>query len=484
MKCEKNIFTAVVLFIVFILNFSLAEAKKVKTYALKTDSPQAATKQIESILKNQGLDLDHVSLEIRDEADEVLADIHAKEKKTPASISKLLTSYAVLKKFPLGSKFLTQVYRDQKNLYLKGGGDPSFVSENMWFLANQLTRSNLKGLTGDIIVDDYLFDQVRFDESREDKRVDRAYDSPVGAMSFNWNAVNVFVKPTRPGEKAQVVIDPENGYFELKNKTETVARLPKKELVISISNSEKTITVSGEISANNAEKAIFKSVSEPDLWSGVNLAAFLKQRGILMNGAIKHGVVPADAELLATFESKNLSYILADMNKFSNNFVAEMLTKNLAAQQKLASSKTSSKIEASLKEGVDIIRSTLIQLGLNNNDFEISNPSGFTRQNRLSAYALNKVLVSVKNDFTLYPTLLESLPIAGIDGTLKKRMKESVAEGYVRAKTGFLNGVVTMAGYAGRKDGRVYTFSFLYNGPRDEHIVREAFDQILVSSLK
>lgn len=471
MKSQKTILLDVVVLLFLLLNFSLAEAGKKQT---NSRSEFINTEQTLSILKKYGLDKSHVSLEMRDSHDQAIVDVQAKNKKIPASVSKLLTTYAVLKKFPLGSKFLTQVYQDDKNLYLKGGGDPSFVSENMWYLVNQITRTSLKQISGDIIVDDSLFDEIRFDESREDKRVDRAYDSPVGAMSFNWNAVNVFVKPTEAGQKAQVVLDPENGYYDLVNQTETVQKI-KKELVVSVSQEKKIITVSGDVQKSAPEKAIFKSVAEPDLWSGLNLQAFLKQRGILVKGKVRRGPVPPQAELLASVESKNLSYILADMNKFSNNYVAEMLTKNLAAQSK--------KSKASLQEGVVIIQSCLKDLGLTAQDFEVYNPSGFTRNNQLSAYALNKVLISIKNDFKLFPTILESLPIAGIDGTLKKRMKNSEAEGLVRAKTGYLNGVVSIAGYAGRRDGEVLTFSFLYNGPRDETIVREAFDQILISSL-
>ncbi len=473
MKSEKKInarFIQIVLAALVLFNFSLAEAKKVKakTKVFSSDSPA-------TILKKYGIDSSHVSLEIRNDDDEVLA-VNAKEKKIPASVSKILTSFAVLKRFPLGSKFYTRVYFDQKNIYLKGGGDPGFVSENMWFLANELTRSGIKTIPGDLIIDDTLFDQVRFDDSREDKRVDRAYDSPVGAMSFNWNAVNVFVRPGEAGQKARAFVDPDTGYFELRNETKTVSGAAKKELVVSISNESKTIVVSGEISTGSAEKAIFKSVSEPDIWSGVNFKVFLKQRGIEIKGVTKAGKVSVSADLIATLESKNLSYILADMNKFSNNFVAEMLTKNLAAGE--------DKTNASLKDGVDVIRAELNGIGLNVNDFEVYNPSGLTRKNKLSSHALNRVLLAIKNDFSIYPTFLEGLPIAGVDGTLKRRMKGSVAQGWVRAKTGYLNGVVSLAGYASRRDGNVLTFSFLYNGPRDEANVREAFDQILISALK
>ena len=79
---------------------------------------------------------------------------------------------------------------------------------------------------------------------------------------------------------------------------------------------------------------------------------------------------------------------------------------------------------------------------------------------------------------------LEGLPIAGIDGTLKNRLKDTLSAGWVRAKTGSLDGVVSLAGYAGRRDGKVLTFSFLYNGPQEESSVREAFDQLIITSLK
>lgn len=468
MKSQKIFLIHVVLVIFTVFNFSPVEAKRKKVVIQASDS-------ISTILKKYDIDASHVSLEMKADDDDFLV-LNQFEKKIPASVTKLLTSYAVLSRFPLGSKFLTQVFTDGSNIYLKGGGDPSFVSENMWFLVNELTRRNLKTISGDIIVDDTLFDKVRFDESREDKRVDRAYDSPVGAMSFNWNAVNVFVKPTKSGEKAQVIVDPENDFFELRNNTMTVSGNPKKDLVVSISNAEKTISVSGEVSAKAPEKAVFKSINDPDIWSGINLKAFLKQRGIQVVGKVRSGRVPESTDLISSIESKNLSYILSDMNKFSNNFVAEMLTKNLAVSE--------GKTSVSLKQGVDVIRSELAKIGLSSKDIEIENPSGFTRNNKFSAHSLNKVLLAMKNDFSMFPTILESLPIAGIDGTLKKRMKDSAGQGFVRAKTGFLNGVVALAGYAGRKDGTIMTFSFLYNGPRDEAIVREAFDQIVLSGLK
>lgn len=409
--------------------------------------------------------------------DQNVFEHNAKKLFIPASISKLLTSYSVLKNIDLTQKFKTELYFDGKNLYLKGAGDPSFVSENLWYLVNEFTRQKIRLIPGDIKVDDFYFDAVRFDSSRESSRVDRSYDAPVGAMSFNWNSINVFVKPTsKENEPAQVVLDPENAYFALVNKTMTKSKNLTRELVINVDQKNRLITVTGDVLKGGSEKAYFKNVADPDQWAGENLKAFLAQRNIIVKGGVSRGKTPSSAEKVVTFESKSLSMILADMNKFSNNYVAEMLTKNLAA--------LSGESPATLATGVKVIQKDLKDLGLDKDDIRLFNPSGFTRDNLLSAHGMGTVLKAMQNDFRYFPTLLESLPIAGIDGTLKKRMKNSAATGFVRAKTGYLDGVVTLAGYAGQKNGDIYRFAFLYNGPQDEAKVREAFDQVLIYLLK
>ncbi|MFN3455447.1 MAG: D-alanyl-D-alanine carboxypeptidase/D-alanyl-D-alanine-endopeptidase [Pseudobdellovibrio sp.] len=431
--------------------------------------------KIQSILAKNKIANDDMSLAISYQ-DERLFELNSKKMLIPASISKLMTTYSVLKNIDLNQKFKTELYFDGQNLYLKGGGDPSFVSENLWFLVNEATRQNIKDISGHIIIDDSYFDSVRFDSSRESVRVDRSYDAPVGAMSFNWNSVNVFVRPSdKVGEKAVVILDPQNNYFTLVNKTNTSKKITK-ELVIDVNQKNKIITVSGDVLITANEKPYFKNVAEPDMWSGENLKAFLLQRNIVVKGKVQKGKTPSSAKKIASYESKNLSLILADMNKFSNNYVAEMLTKNIAA--------LSGEIPATLDTGVKVINNDLKKVGLSSSDFYFVNPSGLTRDNKFSAYAMDTVLKVMQNDFRYFPTLLESLPIAAIDGTLKRRMKSDITAGYVRAKTGYLTGVVSLAGYAGHKNGDVYRFSFLYNGPQDESKVRETFDQILVELLQ
>ena len=402
----------------------------------------------------------------------------------PASLSKIPTAGAVLNALHPGFKFKTQIVSDAKAengvlggaLYLKGGGDPSFVSENMWFLVNELTRAGVKSIEGDIVVDDTRFDAIRFGDDRQDERVDRAYDAPIGAMSMNWNAVNVYVRPgEKAGDKLKVFADVASPYLKVRNETRTAAAGKGKNIAIE-RTSEKgfagdVIIVSGAMAIDQGEAVVYKSISQPELWAGHNLIEFLRQRGITVQGKVRAGAAPKGALVLATAESRALTSAVADMGKWSNNYVAEMLIKNLSAEAGDA--------PGTMSGGMARVIKYLEGAGLKKDEFEFINAAGFTRKNKLSPQQLGRVLEHIHADFTIYPEFLASLPIAGVDGTLRNRMKNSEAERWVRAKTGLLNGVVGLAGFAGRPAGRVVSFAFIYNGAAGrEDKARALFDRM------
>ena len=401
----------------------------------------------------------------------------------PASLSKLVTAAAVFHQLHPTYKYKTQLVSDAKAkdgvlngpLYLKGGGDPSFVSENMWFLVNEFVRSGITQIDGDIVVDDTLFDNVRIGQDRESVRVDRAYDAPLGAMSMNWNSVNVFVRPgSKAGEPAKVFLDPETPYLRLVNDTKTVAAGRGKTIAVERTSQKDfdgdVIQVTGGIATDVPELVFYKSITNPDMWSGHNLIAFLKQRGISVKGTVKRGVAPNSSAVFATYESKQLALILADMAKWSNNYVAEMLVKGIAADMGVK--------PATMPAGMQQLEKFLESIGLKKGAYTFVNASGFSRANRLSAEQLGKILESMRGDFTSYPEFLTALPIAGVDGTLKNRMKATKGERWVRAKTGLLNGVVGLAGYAGSENGTVRSFAFIYNGAGREDQARALFDKL------
>lgn len=446
--------------------------------------------ELQKIIKHSGIPESDLGLYIttgEGENQVVVLDVNSKKKMIPASISKVATASAALEYFPPGYKFKTDLLSEGEvhektlkgDLVLRGHGDPGFVSENMWFLVNNFKRNEIEKVEGDIVVDDTFFDQKRYDSSRQPERVDRAYDAPVGAMSFNWNSVNIFVRPgAKAGQPGKVFLDPENDYVRLVNKTVTTSGTDSSVVASRVEDKNfggDVIHVAGKIGKSAKEVVIFKNITQPDLWAGHNLKSFLAQRGILVTGKVRAGRASEKAVVLAEAESKAIEQAVADMNKFSNNYVAEMLTKNMGALKG---------VPGTLEAGMEMINAHLKKLGLPEDQYHMLNPSGLTRDNRISPFGMWKVVLHLKNDFKVQPEFLSSLPIAGIDGTLKKRMKNSPGERWVRAKTGFLTNVVSLAGYAGRSDGRVFTFTFIFNGTKDEGSVRNFFDQMLIALLK
>lgn len=463
----------------------LATVVSLSANASAAKAPKKLEEKLKQIVQSSGFKNGELGLWVGMKADEGLQTVfghNADKSLIPASLSKIVTAAAVLQELHPTHKFKTQLLgqADVKDgvlkgpLYLRGGGDPSFVSENMWFLVNEFIRQQITVIEGDVIVDDTRFDNIRVGDDRENARVDRAYDAPLGAMSMNWNSVNVYVRPgDKAGDPLKVFLDPTTPYLKLKNETKTTSG---KGTDIAVERrTEKgaqgdVVRVSGKMALGHEEVVIYKNITQPDLWSGHHLVEFLKQRGITVKGTVKPGISPATATVLATAESKALSLIVADMMKFSNNYVAEMLVKNLAAE--------SGNAPATMPQGIALMQKFLDARGFEKGRYVFTNASGFSRDNRLSAEQIGRLLENTRNDFTSFPEFLTSLPISGIDGTLKNRMRGGPAERWVRAKTGLLTGVVGLAGYAGKSNGEIFSFAFIYNGGGREDRARATFDKL------
>jgi D-alanyl-D-alanine carboxypeptidase/D-alanyl-D-alanine-endopeptidase (penicillin-binding protein 4) len=412
--------------------------------------------------------------------DEIIFKSQENKAFIPASVTKVITATVILSELGPATRLKTVLKGNtagldgdklKGDLCLVGAGDPSFVSENMWVLVNNFTRTGIKQILGDLVIDDTLFDQVAFDESRLKNRVDRAYDAPVGAMSFNWNSINVYVRPTKLGSTATVLLDPATEYAKLDSSVITSSKATEISVAQTTVGGIQKIKVKGNIHHKSEEKVYYIPISNPALWSGYNLKAFLSQRGIELLGSIKQGVCGNKANELAISESKPIEQMIKDMNKFSNNFVAEMLIKLLASRNEKP---------ASLQEGVRFIQNYLKKHGYNESEIKITNPSGLTRDNWVTARALWRLLYEAYGNLAINAELVSSLPIAGLDGTLKNRLKDEAIQRRVRAKTGYINGVVSLCGYYSNSQNKIVPFVFLYNGKDSESKVREVMDNAIL----
>ncbi len=388
--------------------------------------------------------------------------LYGKNAELPVNIAsnvKLFTTAAALTLLGPEYRFKTVLYGDRektdkpgewKNLYLRGFGDPWLSTEDLWKLTNELTIRGVKKIKGEVIVDDSFFDEQRVGPAFEQKNQDSAYRAPQGAVSLNSNAITVRVLPALvEGQQARVILDPPSAYIALINEARTVGS-GRTSLLVDASEDkdavpghERTVVrVRGTIRVSETSGMDFhKRVAHPDLYAGYTLVDLLTKRGIQIVGKVSRGTAPPSAQLLDTHYSQPLGVLVRDINKRSNNFTAEQVLKCLGAD--------SSGKPGSWPKGLQAVSRYLETLGIMPGKYQMVNGSGLFDSNRFSAVQVVTLLRAAYRDFRIAADFVASLAVAGADGTIAHRLGGTPADRYVRAKTGTLNGVSCLSGYAG-----------------------------------
>jgi len=385
----------------------------------------------------------------------------------PASTMKVVTSATALKTLQPDFTFLTEVLADQTressvgNIYLRGMGDPYLVSEELFALTRAVTEKGLAEVRGNIVVDDsYLIPGKPLDEN--EKLGVRSYHAPYGALSLNFNSVKLVVLPDSvPGKFAKIIVDPVSEYAVVKRGVKTVkGKAPAQIEILKETNADdrETITVTGEIGAQAPARSRYVNISSPALYTGEVFKEFLLREGIKVSGKVVHGKTPQSAELYVDFNSRPLGTIVYWLNKFSNNFMAEQICLVLGAKVHGA--------PGTREKGLAAIRKHLLACGVDDGTFSLSEASGLSRNNRISASALVKVLLAAAHDFDYSAEFMSSLSVAGVDGTMKEKFTDPEAKRRLRCKTGTLRGVNALTGYGISPDGRTFAFAVIVNSLR------------------
>lgn len=403
---------------------------------------------------------------------EILFEKGADNLVIPASVSKIFTSYSVLKKLKPNFVFKTALFqsgiiKDGKlsgDLYVKGGGDPSLVSERLWLLVNDFRRKGIKQILGKIVIDSSYFDSEKNPESRPKYLKDQAYNAPVGAFSFNFNTTTVFVNPgDAPGLPPKVYTDPENSYIDVVNQATTGNADSNNTIQVTRTDYVKgdigdTVLLRGSIPLDGKEMRFFRNIVNPALYAGHMLKTFFEQRGVRVDGNVEEGTVPGNAKLILEFESQPVWQIVWGLNKFSNNFVADQLMKKLGAEMWGP--------PGTLQKGLATVQDVLEDIGIPKNAYTIADGSGLTRSTQVTARQILRVLIAAHRDFSIYPEFLSSLGVSGEDGTLRNRLPTSAGMNVLRGKTGSLDGVASLAGYVPSRDGELLAFAIVLNDPQ------------------
>jgi D-alanyl-D-alanine carboxypeptidase/D-alanyl-D-alanine-endopeptidase (penicillin-binding protein 4) len=391
-----------------------------------------------------------------------LLNINTTQAMNPASVMKLLTTYAALETLGPAYRWKTEAYLDGKldhgvlqgNLVFKGYGDPKLTLEQFWIWLRELRQRGLHDIRGDIVLDTSLFADTLHDAAQFDNQPERAYNVGSSALLLNFNALHLRLIPNGKGTTA--LLDPELAGYPVQDLISTSAKLGCNEPDAYTSRIENhTIVLAGQIPANCGESDNYVVLLPQDEYFFAVFTALWRELGGTVQGKVATGSAPANQAPYAVHQSAPLAEAIRDINKFSNNVMARQLFLTLGANNGHP---------ANIADGEAVILEWLHRSSLDFPELVLENGAGLSRTERISARHLADLLQQAARG--RYAAELEaSLPILGIDGTVKKRFRETELSGYAHLKTGTLDGVKSIAGYIKARSGKRYILAMMVNHP-------------------
>lgn len=419
--------------------------------------------RLESVLRSSSLRQARIgALVVRDSDARVIFEHEPDRRMIPASNQKILTALAALDVFGPAHRFETVVFSNAPpdsagrvaNLMVRGGGDPVLNSEDWLRLALALHRTGVRHVVGDLIIDDGAFDRMRWHPSWG--RVSaRAYHAPVGALSANYAHFSVTIGPGQQrGDAALVEVNPPIDYLSVSSRATTASRGSVLRVDRRVSPDGETVLVDGAVRLGSKAQTFYRSVIDPARYAAAVLRWQLEANGIQVDGVVRLAPVAPGAHQLLSFEGRPMAEIVRLFMKYSNNAIAETLVKAMGVRMNGG--------VGSWASGMPVLRHALSAQRIDVKALKLVDGSGLSRENRVTARALVTALRRARASFRFGPEFVASLPIAAIDGTLERRASDS--SGRVRGKTGLLDAVTSLSGYAQLADGELAAFSILVNG--------------------
>lgn len=377
----------------------------------------------------------------------------------PASNAKLYTASAALAILHGDHRFETSLSgtvkgSDVSQLTLRGFGDPSLRTEDLYSLVLELRAHGVRKVDGDILVDQRFFDEETTPPAFDQKPGEwAAFRAPVSALAVEENTITLQVRPTEPGKGAHVFFDPP-GFVDVEGSITTGEGADTVVLGLSPSGRRLAAKVSGAVGADAKLVRYTRRVDDPTLLGGYVLKSQLEREGISFSGDVKAG--SSKGTVLAKHTSEPLSTLLYALGKQSDNFYAEMIFKSLGGERKGRPAKSADAAEVVTKW---LAAGNMLEPGT-----VIKNGSGLFDANRVTAHGVTLVLRDAWNDPSRRAEMVAELAIGGVDGTLHKRFRNRAKHMAIRAKTGTLDDTIALSGYVLAPPGKSpVAFSILFN---------------------
>ena len=444
--------------------------------------PQAINEEI----RKSGIAKKDISIYIKEagRGGKVVASLNAHKTRIPASVIKVLTTYASILKLGFDYRWPTKFYTTgrlqngvlQGDLLIKGFGDPTLSDKDLEKIVLTIRAEGIRQIRGDIVIDRSYFKIGNKDSSGFDEHPYSAYNAMPDAMMFNERLITVSVTPN----KNKVYKKNVDESYRLVNQLQPVNKPCKGKYSwpgVRIDKSEviPTVLLKGKISKRCGKRNISKVVTKPYKSFYYALKDRLKNEGVVVRGSLKLRKIAKNAAVLFTYYSDTLEEIVSETNKKSNNLYARHLLLLLGAKLYGA--------PATMKKGRDAITYILGSRGaLGEGTLRIDNGSGLSRTSKINA----KILARMYDDaYDRYGSRwMETLSIAGVDGTIKRRFRNTVVKKRAWMKTGTLRRVKNIGGYVKNRAGKRYTVVILVNSPKARYRAAKLQDKILTWLVK
>ncbi len=398
----------------------------------------------------------------------------------PASNQKIITTAAALLFLGENYEFNTSLFHTGKivdsvctgDVFIGGGGDPDFSMDDLDSLIVTLKETGINRIEGNIYGDVSFLDSLYWGKGwmwDDDPYMDFPHLTP---LTINDVCVKFIVQPGEIDEPVKITLEPQSEFYTFSN-TAVTSRIDSSTFDIKRDwlNSNNSFTAVGELDIYEEVDTLLRNVVHPEKYFLTLFKENLAKRGIEFNGRIDTLTLPDEVEHIFTL-SRKFSSIINNLNKESDNLSAEMMLRALAYEH--------SGKPASADSGIVLIDSLISLIGLEPSDYRIVDGSGVSHYNLVSTELVNELLKYFYfNENDLFKVLYHSFPIAGVDGSLEKRMISGKAFKNVHAKTGTLSGVSALSGYLNSKSGNLISFSiFIQNYVEKDKIARAKIDEL------
>jgi len=450
------------------------------------DSGDLLATRLARIVSDPALIRAHVGLAVQvAETGEVLYESEAEKRFVPASNTKIVTAAVALDALPPGFRWTTRIVADgpirdgalQGDLWIIGGGDPVLSRKDVAGWTSILDKAGIKRIDGDIIGDDRVFEDGQWGDGWMWDDVYGGWATGISGLQLHPNTVRAYLIPGPGlGDDARMELRGDGPDLPIANQVRTGAPGSEVRLHFRPPPEGGVVRLEGWVPLGPDTVPLYLATPHPTLYLLDYLSDLLQRDGIEVSGRARRAQPderPAGPTWSTELHSEPLSTVVTKMLKPSDNQIAETILRTIGREAGDG---------GSTESGLEVVQGTLAAWGIEPGAVSLADGSGLSRYNEVTPNAMVRLLRAMWRH-PEFDTFEAAMPVAGVDGTLKRRLLGTPGESNVTAKTGSLSSVRALSGYLRDGAGETLIFSLLLNGYDAPGDVAVALEDLLIEQL-